>query len=79
MNSSTTVGAIGVSDLPKYAKVPMTIEVSSRLKVEHFDNDLKGILLTQESVDLPYTKQCEDPNDLAVSWATKWDLTNWGL
>ena len=65
--------------LGEYGKVPMFVNVQTRLRLEHFDDDLMGLGLVEEPVHPSYIKSYEDPNETPSSWAARWDLSSWGF
>jgi len=77
---SATIIQEGPSIVPAYARVPMTFEVRSRLRVEWVDSGLGGIRLVEEAVTPAFTKDYdEDPSEAPLSWPDRFDVSGWGF
>ncbi|MBU8933269.1 MAG: GNAT family N-acetyltransferase [candidate division Zixibacteria bacterium] len=64
------------SNLTEYAETPMAFTVNSMLTIK--ETGLGGIILKEHKVDPPYTKDYDAcPGEGPLTWADRWDLSNW--
>jgi len=66
--------------LTDYEKVSIAFRVETFFRLELVENGLSGVKLTEEAVEKPFIKdydECEE--DRPTSWATRFDLSNWGF
>jgi GNAT superfamily N-acetyltransferase len=71
---------INPSELPLYARIPISFEVRSMLRVEAVDGGFGGLRLVEEAVEPPYVKEYDLPGEESPeNWAEEFDLTNWGF
>ncbi len=71
--------SITSKELPKYAKIPMTFEVSSRLEARLVDDGLGGIQFREAQVK-PYTKNYDEiDGNKPTDWPKRFDISNWDL
>jgi ribosomal protein S18 acetylase RimI-like enzyme len=69
-----------ISALDAHAAVPIGFTVDSVLDVVQIDGGVGGIELVERRLDQTYVKDYDaDEHSGAAGWATRFDLTNWGL
>lgn len=65
--------------LEDYARIPISFEVRSQLRLDLVDDGLGGMRLVEEPVDPPWVKDYDaSAGDRPLRWR-RWDLTNWEL
>jgi len=69
---------VGPEALPRYATIPMTVEVTTVFTVELRDGGLGGMSLREVPVT-PYTKDYDHDGGSPLSWAQHFDLSRWGF
>jgi GNAT superfamily N-acetyltransferase len=63
-----------------YGRVSIAFRVESVLRLKLVDAGLGGARLVEEPVVEPYIKDYDnDPDDGPVSWARRWDTSNWAV
>ena len=72
-----TYREIDKSYLDKYDKIPMLVNVKSKLKLEKIENGLGGILL-KEIPTKEYIKDLGEYEEV-TKWAEEFDITNWAF
>lgn len=76
---ATEISPITAYELSDYSKIPMTIEISSKLNVHLIYNGLGGIKLSEVKVK-PYIKDYDEMDgNKPTDWPTCFDISNWGL
>lgn len=73
----TTILQINTSDLPRYAAIPIAVEVRTVFEVRLPENGLGGIHLVETAVK-PYVKDY-DELETPLSWSEEFDISRWGL
>jgi ribosomal protein S18 acetylase RimI-like enzyme len=79
MNCKVQIVCAGPEVLDEHDRVPMYVDVCTRLRVERITGGLGGIRLTEEAVVPSYRKSYQDPTDAPPTWAKRWDLSTWGF
>lgn len=64
--------------LMRYASVPISFTVRSRLRVTPIEGGLGGLVLVQEPVDTPWMKDY-DVDEPPITWPNLFDMHNWAL
>lgn len=64
--------------LMRYASVPISFTVRSRLRVTPIEGGLGGLVLVQEPVDPPWMKDY-DVDEPPITWPNLFDMHNWAL
>lgn len=64
--------------LTEYGKVSIAFRVETVFRVELLENGLGGVKLTEETVEKPFVKGY-DEHEKPIDWATRFDLSNWGV
>jgi GNAT superfamily N-acetyltransferase len=63
--------------LGKYATIPIAFEVSAVFDVS--DGGAGGFVLTERRLDAPYVKDYDAAGENPARWASRFDLSHWGL
>jgi GNAT superfamily N-acetyltransferase len=82
MTSRTRICEIGVDRLSDYAEIPISVCVDSVLRIKAINHGLGGILLVEEPVQPPYTKDYDreaPEGERVIDWPTRFDTRNWGF
>ena len=64
--------------LMRYASVPISFKVRSRLRVTPIEGGLGGLVLVQEPVDPPWIKDY-DVDEPPITWSSLFDMHTWIL
>ena len=64
--------------LAEYEKVSIAFRVETAFRVELVENGLGGIRLFEEALEKPFVKDY-DGHEKPSDWATRFDLSNWGI
>jgi len=64
--------------LREYGRVPIGFDVTHRYRVECVRGGLGGLMLVEESL-APYVKDYDTPSGGPASWASRWDVSLWGV
>jgi GNAT superfamily N-acetyltransferase len=73
------VSDVSATALVEYAGVPIAFEVARVLDVVVRAGGLGGILLSERALAAPYVKDYDAADGGPARWASRFDLTNWGL
>jgi GNAT superfamily N-acetyltransferase len=69
-----------VLDLTEYSRIPIAFTIDRILEVTPIENGLGGMNFREARVDPPYVKDYDAiEGNSPESWATRWDLSNWGM
>ncbi|MGQ0831265.1 MAG: GNAT family N-acetyltransferase [Microthrixaceae bacterium] len=68
-----------IGDLERHGKISIAFEVTSLLDVEVLDAGPDGIRLAEVSVEVPWLKDYDSADGGPSRWASRFDVTNWGL
>ena len=66
--------------LADYEKVSIAFRVETFFRLELVESGLRGVELTEETVEKPYIKDYDEyEEDRPSRWAERFDLSNWGF
>jgi ribosomal protein S18 acetylase RimI-like enzyme len=57
----------------------MAFTIRSMLNVDWVNSGLGGISLTEQPVEPPHFKDYDAFGDRPLTWARRWDISNWGI
>ena len=77
MNAQITEGSAGA--LTDYARVPIAFEVRCVLDVVPPGGGLRGLVLRERPLDVPYVKDYDAVDGGPSSWPGRFDLARWGV
>ncbi len=69
---------IGSDRLPEYARISMTVLITSVFVLDLHDGGLGGVRFSEEMV-VPYVKDYDQDGGSPVSWPQQFFINNWGL
>jgi len=71
---------VGPETLEQYGEIPIRFRVESIFRLEEVDGGLGGLLLREEVLDEPYTKDYdESQGEGPLRWPGRFDVSNWGF
>jgi len=69
-----------VEAITDYARIPISFQIKSILRVIPADKGLGGIVLSEEKVEKPYYKDYDaHPGEGPESWPGRWDISGWEM
>lgn len=75
----TEIREESIGGLERHGEISIAYEVTKVFDVDLVDGGLGGILLTERSVDAPWTKDYDAADGGPGRWASRFDVTTWGL
>lgn len=73
------VGEEPIGDLERHGEVSIAFEVTTVFDVDLLDAGLGGMLLAERPVDVPWTKDYDATDGGPKYWASRFDVSTWGL
>ena len=68
-----------IGNLQHHGEVAIAFEVTPLFKVEPVDAGLGGLVLDERPVEVPWVKDYDVADGGPQSWASRFDVTSWGL
>lgn len=68
-----------IGDLERHGEISIAFEVTSVLDLAVLDTDLADIRLAERSVAVPWLKDYDTIDGGPGQWASRFDVTHWGL
>ena len=68
-----------IDELARHGDTPIAFEVTTVLDIELVHSGLRGLLLTERTVERPWVKDYDAVEGGPARWASRFDVRNWGL
>jgi GNAT superfamily N-acetyltransferase len=68
-----------IDDLQRHGETSIAFEVTTVFEADLLDAGLGGIVLAERPIDVPWVKDYDAAGDGPSRWASRFDISNWGL
>jgi GNAT superfamily N-acetyltransferase len=68
-----------IDDLQRHGETSIAFEVTAVFEADLLDAGLGGISLAERPIDVPWVKDYDAAGDGPRRWASRFDVSNWGL
>ena len=65
--------------LEDYEAIPISFRVERVLRSERPPENFTGLIFSEQQLDAPYVKDYDLPDSRPTVWASKWDISKWGI